>query len=220
MRTIYAIPVAASDVEMAGVTLEKWKRRGYHTAALIDGDTPIPANAEIVLRVDEYHGWAWAVNKLCWLLLEYEWIITGGADVLCDSDHDPADIADECNQHFGGTFGVMQPAGDAYGAIADKTAAVSPWIGRDFRRKAYGGRGPLWEGYWHTFADTELASVADQLGCMWWRDDICQFHDHWARRKNATRPEHLIRAAEMGAQDEALFNQRKAEGWPGHELAS
>ncbi len=218
MRTIYAVPVASSDVQMAGVTLGKWLRRGYGTAALIDGDTPVPANAEIVLRVDEYHGWAWAVNKLCAALPDVEFLITGGADVLPDGDHDPNDIADECLARFG-TMGVMQPAGDAYGAIADKSAAVSPWIGRDFRRKAYGGRGPCCDLYQHFYADAELMHVADKLGCMWWREDLTQYHDHYARRGNP-RPPHLQVLVDGVMEQDALFKKRQAEGWPGHGLAS
>lgn len=108
----------------------------------------------------------------------------------------------------------MQPAGDRYGAIETKTACVSPWIGREFREKVYAGRGPFHEGYRHIYADAELMAVAERLGCLWWRSDLTQYHDHYARR-GERRPKHLQHVIDEVVEQQALFDERMAAGWPG-----
>jgi len=216
VKIVFAIPVASEQVELAGQTFAKWQRRGYGTAALVDGGGKIPANVDSVISVAEYKGWAWAVNLFSSVLPDADFIVTGGADVYPDGDHEPAIIAGECVEQFGGTFGVMQPAGDAYGAVADKAACVSPWIGKEFRERVYGGHGPMHEGYRHWYADAELMHVAERLGCFWWREDVSQYHDHFGRRGEPT-PKHLLKWLPEHESGRQLYEQRRLDDWPGHE---
>jgi hypothetical protein len=206
MSVVFAIPVAVDDIDRAGQTFRLWRRQGYQTAALIDGDEA-PGNCDAVIR-RPYEGWAWAVNRLCTTLQEFEWIVTGGADVLPDPTRTADGIEAECYDHFGGTYGVMQPVGDPYGALGNLSACVSPWLGKQWRE-----RHPLHEGYWHFWADTELAAVAGSRGRLWWNHEITQRHDHWARKRRE-RPRHLDRAVERHAADKALFELRKSAGFP------
>jgi|SRR5579859_359017 len=129
------------------------------------------------------------------------------------------------------TFGVMQPTGDRYGAderhIGEPGSAYidrvcgSPWMGREFCRRMYGGNGPLFEGYFHMGEDEELQCVAQKLGVLWQRPDLIQFHRHWARKRKSRddMPKFLERAnsAAEWRKYKELFAARQAAGFPGHE---
>lgn len=203
---VFAIPVAEDDKRRAGTVFKLWQDLGYQTAALIDEGFP-PDNCDVVIR-EKYRGWAWATNRLADSLGGFDWLIAGGADIFPDPSRTAQQIAAECYDHFGGTNGVMQPVGDPYGALDTQTACVSPWLGLQWRQ-----RHRLHEGYYHFFADAELAEVAGNLKRLWWHHEITQFHDHWARR-HQLRPGHLELAAKRHKTDQALFNLRKALGFP------
>lgn len=124
------------------------------------------------------------------------------------------------------TFGVMQPTGDRWsdrqGRIIERIAG-SPWMGREFCRRMYQGAGPMFNGYYHNYADEELQLVAQKLGVFWQRRDLNQEHRHWARPRGDWRdaPEwaHAINNPAQSDWDKskALFAARKAAGFPGHE---
>lgn len=135
------------------------------------------------------------------------------------------------------TLGVMQPTGDRWGdselsrerygarrgAYIDRIAG-SAWLGREFCERAYGGNGPLWPAYRHMFVDEELHDVAELLGLYWPRPDLVQLHQHWGRKDMPTRddiPEFLkeVNSGSHWAEYGNLFRERKAAGFPGHELA-
>lgn len=215
-ETWFAIPVHANDAEKAGETFQKWRDKGYKTMALIVDGAPKPDNCQRC-TVKEYKGWSWAVNYLCGQLPQADWIVTGGYDIYPDPNRTAQEIAKECTEHFAGTCGVMQPAGDKYGGIANRTACVSPWLGKDFRERINGGTGVLWEPYGHYYSDSELLKVSEMLGCLWWREDLIQFHDHYTR-ENKPVPESLKPWSAGIAAAKALFAQRLAQNFPGHEL--
>lgn len=199
----FAIPSA--NAPLCGRTFGLWKARGYRTAVLIDGDTPIPDNADHVIRTPDYHGWSWAVNQLC-RTLDCDFMVTGG------DDHEPADacpsaVAAQCTLRFGGTYGVMQPTGDRYGRIDE--VCPSPWIGRAFARKF----GPLHEGYVGFFSDEELACVAEREKVLWRRPDLSQYHRHFAR-EDAPMADYQRTARKHWKADRDLFQIRKAAGFP------
>lgn len=209
-RVWFAIPVAQACVKEAQLTFEEWNALGYNCIALVDGPCH-PYNC-VCREVTTYMGWAWATNLLAEFLgSQFDWLVAGGHDVFPHPDLKAVEIAAQCLDHFKGTYGVMQPCGDAYGALADRSACVSAWIGRDFCEK----HGPFHEGYFHFWADTELKHVATKAvtsngaSGLWWRDDLAQYHDHHLRRPGA-RPEHLKEANARAKDDEALFLRRKA----------
>lgn len=133
------------------------------------------------------------------------------------------------------TFGVMQPTGDRWqdtpfsrqrfgqdrGAPIDRVAG-SPWMGREFCERMYEGKGPLFPGYKHMFVDEELQEVATKLGVFYQRRDLTHLHRHYIRMNNDTAcepPAHLKVWTSQAHWDEskALFEARKAAGFPGHE---
>jgi hypothetical protein len=130
------------------------------------------------------------------------------------------------------TFGVMQPTGDRWGDTPEARAQYgpnrgayldricgSPWMGREWCQRTYGGRGPMFEDYFHYFADEELQEVAQGAGLLWQRRDVLQIHEHWGRKENATEadaPDWYRRNVTPDWQrSQELFTRRKAAGFPG-----
>jgi hypothetical protein len=217
MREIwYAIPTARRDI--AGACFAKWQERGYRTAALIDGYRGFVPHADLTIRVREYKGYAQAVNKLCRAIVRNyspDIIITGGEDVWPDPLHPAHQIAKDFYTRFPSGFGVMQPTGDEYGSI--HACCPSPWMGRGWIERAYGGNGPLWHEYFHFFVDEELRCVAEKLGVFEARKTIVQYHKPWERGAKQERPMHLQKANALWIEGKTLFHDRKAKGFPGHE---
>jgi hypothetical protein len=122
--------------------------------------------------------------------------------------------------------------GTRHSAVIDRICG-SPWMGREFCRRMYHGSGPLYNGYYHNFADEELQNVARKLGVFRQRRDLNQEHRHWAQKqpKSATHtglagdvrnmPEWARKINDPKLSDwersKALFAKRKANGFPGHE---
>lgn len=111
------------------------------------------------------------------------------------------------------------------GAYIDRVAG-SPWIGREFARRMYQGKGPYWPEYTHMGVDEELQAVAIKYGVFWQRPDLTHFHQHWGRPKpgevigQAERmPEFLEKANSLGEwkRYKRIFADRQAAGFPGSE---
>ena len=136
----------------------------------------------------------------------------------------------------GATLGVMQPVADRWGdsesarqtygqdrgAVLDRVAG-SPWMGREWCERAYLDNGPMWDGYHHLYADEELCCVAEKMGVYWRRPDLNQYHAHPARGERgfaAYHEGHLanLYSQEAWAREKAIFEDRKAKGFPGSEL--
>ncbi len=248
MSVWYAIP----SIRTNGGTIPLWRERGYRVAALRQGDL---IDCELLIPTGEYRGWANSVNILAKLVVEHDrhadWIVTGGDDYEPDMARTPEEIAVDCFAHFvdpnigtlwseTGTWGVMQPTGDRWGdspatrkqygenrgAYLDRIAG-SPWMGREWVKRAYGGNGPMHAGYRHMYADEELKEVAEKLGVYWARRDIIQMHRHWGRIAGEEFgdikdcPDFLlpVNSHEHWHESCQLFTERKAAGWPGHEPA-
>src|SRR6185436_16365398 len=159
------------------------------------------------LASSEYQGYAAAVNRLAREVLaldpQADWITTGGDDTEPEPNKTAEEIARECTEHFSGTFGVMQPTGDRYGesdqsrlrwpeapAYIDRIAG-SPWLGREWCRRAHQGQGPIHPKFFHMFEDEALLEYAKMLGGFWQRWDLTHFHQHWGRGGPSAMPEFL-----------------------------
>ncbi len=242
MSVWFVIP----SIRPNGGTIPLWRKMGYKVAVLRQGE---PIDCEVQIPTGEYRGWAPSVNLLAKWVVEHDpsalWIVTGGDDYEPDMRHSPREIAADCERHFAEengwhlhTFGVMQPTGDRWGdtdmarkqygekrgAYIDRIAG-SPWFGREWVNRAYGGNGPMFAGYKHMYADEELKEVAEKLGVYWPRRDLIQLHQHWGRRPGdefatmADCPEflHQVNTPQHWHESQKIFVERKAAGWPGHE---
>lgn len=187
-----------------------------------------------------------------------EWFVIAGDDVQPDLNHSAEEIASQCAEYFGvrpdkawhegesiskrmhhphlSTFGVMQPTGDRWqegmggfrNAPIDRVAG-SAWYGREYCRRMYQGKGPLWHEYKHMFCDEEAQEVAIKMGVFWQRRDLTQLHMHVLRhpelgklvdsRAIAEKAPHLVKwnTEKHWNESKKLFLDRKAAGFPGHE---
>ncbi len=215
-----------------GGTLPAWKEKGYKTALWRSTGVERDVPADLVMTGD-YPGYYQATNRLIKTVLDADkscdWVVCGGDDTLPDA-RNPEDIAIECSTYFlvrtgRSTHGVMQPTGDPWldgqGRIIERIAG-SPWIGREFCERANLGNGPWWPEYTHCFGDEELQNVATRLGVFWQRPDLTHEHHNWARARGDQRdmPEFLREAnsPQHWAKYKALYERRKAGGFPGSEV--
>jgi len=242
MSVWFCIPSARPAAEAEPV-FEQWQRMGYRVAVLRQGEAV--KHTDIQISTPTYKGWARSINKLVKTILKHDedvdWAVSGGDDTLPDPDHTAEEIAAECSNYFStrallrglssdaefakgcpgpkaATMGVMQPTGDlrAWPNSRIDTFAGSPWLGREWCRRAYGGNGPLFAGYHHCWADEELQAVAIKLGVFWQREDLTHAHLHYLR-DNRHPPAYAAIIACDYSDSRALFEQRKAAGWPGSE---
>ena len=215
MTIWFAIPSKRIPSE-AEICLSKWRALGYRIALWRDvGDPPIPADLTLS---GKYRGYHIAVNQLCQEILrtdeEAQWIVTGGDDIDPQPGMTAQFIGHQCTEHFAGTFGVMQPGGDKWGT--PNSFCGSPWMGREFCRRMYGGRGPFSEAYFHMYGDNEMWEVAEKLGILWPRPDLIHYHHHW-QREGKEEPDFLKVADSCYAKLGQLFKERRESGFPGHE---
>jgi hypothetical protein len=151
---------------------------------------------------------------------ETQIIITGGDDIE-PPDADPSEIQRQFVAHFPALYGVMQPTGDRWmeddrGKSYSERIAYSPWMGRAWIQEVNQGTGPIWHEYFHFFEDEEMWHVARNQGVYWERPDLSQKHNHWTR-EGKPRPGYLQGARDDWDKAKALFNRRKATGFPGSE---
>lgn len=231
---------SARPPEEANPCLKAWVERGYNIALWLDASAVRVYDHAIV---GPYPGYANAVNGLIADRLKdsrAEWFVIGGDDTWPDPNKSAEDIARECREHFqrkqhrkrtwgGATFGVMQPTGDRFAEGQIDRICGSAWIGREFAQRVNLGNGPLWPEYTHMFVDEELQNVAIKYGVLWQRPDLVQFHKCYARESDAIDspaiaarwPSHITHdgyTPEHWEKYKALFERRKAEGFPGSEL--
>jgi hypothetical protein len=185
MKAWFAIPSARPVLE-ANAVLGKWRAMGYGVALWRDRADDAPVCD--LLLTGTYPGYAAAVNALAREVLAYDplcaWVVIGGDDTEPDS-HAPHVIATECEEHFGGTFGVMQPTGDRFAEGSIDRIAGSPWLGREWCELANGGTGPLWHEFTHMFVDECLQQTAIRCGAFWQRRDLIHLHHHFMRASNS-----------------------------------
>ena len=224
MAVWYCTPSKRPPAEITP-TLAKWRAQGYSICLWRDiGDT-VPDGIDHVI-VGDYPGHAAAVNACIQAVLRIDsacdWVVNAGDDTEPDPTKRAEEIAAECSEHFGSTFGVMQPTGDwkHWKGSDIRKIAGSPFIGRAFAERAYDGKGPLWTEYYHMFDDEELFNVAHILGVYWAREDLTHQHNHCMRMPGTPVPAFLARgySPENWHAMGDLYRRRKAQGFPGHEV--
>lgn len=210
----FAIPSASP--EQCRKTLPEWRRMGYRIAVLQNwkkGDIP----ADIVVWRDQYPGWPGSINELCRSVVPKDAaiVVSGGDDMLPDPRHPAPQLAMQFLERFPDTFGVMQPQGDGFMEAAHYCG--SPWLGRAWIDRMYGGTGPMPSMYRHNWSDVELFWVAKGMGCLWQRPDLSQYHDHFYRRRTE-RPDYWEQNVHSADRDDVqMFLARRWLNFPGHE---
>jgi len=222
MSVWYVVPSATDKFEATSLPL--WQSRGYRVAVFRNaGASPFPKADMVVMG--KYYGYTRATNDLCRAVFETDTradvVIAGGDDIDPDPHATPDQVVEQFKEHFGGTFGVMQPTGDRWmidesGKAASERICGSPWLGKDFIRRMYQGKGAFCEAYFHFFCDEELWHIATKLEVLWQRRDLTHHHHHWSR-EGRPRPKYLHPARLNWDDARVLFNRRREAGFPGHE---
>lgn len=208
----FVIPSASP--EKCRKVLPVWRERGYRTAVLQNfeqGDIP----ADIAEWFDYYPGWPESVNILCRDIVPKacKLIVSGGDDMLPDPNHTAQELAAQFFRKFPDGFGVMQPHGDEF--LCAKRYCGSPFIGRAWFETMYAGKGPMYGGYHHNYADNELFWVAKGLNALWERPDLSHFHDHFTR-DGREQPRYWESVRNKDLKDCLLYYSRVHENFPGH----
>lgn len=208
----YLMPSA--NAANAARCVDAWRGQGYKVAILQDR-LRFDADCDAVVRRDEYPGWAGSINTLYREVVpdSCHVMVAGGDDMLPDPTARASEIADQFLDHFGGTFGVMQPTGDDFEAT--RTICGSPWLGRDWMRRMYRGTGGLCDAYHQQWADDELYWVSRCAGRFQDRPDLTQHHDHFLRKGKPAPAYWVASAAGHDEQDCLTFIARSRSGFPG-----
>lgn len=245
MSSVWLCIPSARPPEDAEKVLSKWRAQGYKIALWRDEGPEMFGIKTDGLLYGKYPGYARAVNELVDFVArnnpDAEWFVTGGDDVEPDMNHTAEEIARQCSTHFAekaaaqrgdwcaadyraaATFGVMQPTGDRFAGGSIDRICGSPWMGREFCRRIYGGKGPLWPEFFHMFVDEHLQRAAQKLGILWQRPDLIHLHRHFMRasddlNSHAVRvqpPSHLVHVNLQKHWDEskAIFQRLEAAGF-------
>lgn len=209
----FAIPSA--NPEKCRQTLPAWRAMGYKIAVLQNherGEIP----ADLCVWSDTYPGWPRSVNMLCKSIVPkgVSIVVSGGDDMLPDPHHSAHQLARQFLERFPDTFGVMQPHGDEY--LAARRYCGSPFMGRAWFDTMYAGRGGMYDGYHHNYADNELYWVAKGMQVLWERPDLSHYHDHFTREGRAA-PSYWTSVRKNDLHDCLLYYARVHERFPAHE---
>lgn len=212
----------SANIEMARKTFPVWRHFEYKIAVICPDKLkseyePIVDLLFTESEVGGYQGWPKSVNFISNKLKNVDVVIAAGDDMFPDKNFTAYDLRRQFFDHFKGTFGVMQPYGDKFGSMACpecEQICGSAWLGKDFRNKINRGKGPMWEEYWHMYADTELYQVAKKHNCLLVRDDLVQYHEHRLRGTHGFVPK--IPAGNT-AKAKEIYDRRKSQNFPGTE---
>lgn len=211
------------DVHKASMAKRKWQSRGYKVALFFDADRE-SVEADRVF-FGRYQGYWNACNLMARDLVASESadiVVFAADDIDPDPNHTAQEIAAQFKEKFPDTFGVMQPAGDVQGMDQSGLPAAaricgSPWLGKEWIRRAYQGKGPTDERYWCFFGDESLKEVAEREKALWMRPDLIHFHRHWSWGHGAQTNYQRRNSTFHWDKDKRFFEQQKAEGFPGSE---
>ena len=223
MSVWYVMPSAAPYTQMQDC-IHRWQDMGYKV--MVFDELGRASDADFAICEPQYKGWPTSINLLCKAVFtldpECRVVAAGGDDVGPDPILRAEVIAEQFLDHFHGSLGVMQPTGDRWmvdeqGRSCTERVAGQPWLGREYCRRGYRGRGPFYPYYHHFFSDEELQVIAEGLGIFQQRPDLVQYHHHWSRN-GGRRPEHLHHAKAGWARDKDLFQYRHKWMFVGSEL--
>lgn len=197
--------------------IEMWKAKGYKVGLFVDPGQD--AKCELLIR-GAYPGvWnAWNALARAAVACGADVCVLAGDDMEPDPNHTAQEVAEAYFRRFPAGDGVLQPCGDPQGMDdSGKPAAAricgSPWIGREWIKRAYQGNGPVDGKYNAFYADESLYHVAQKLGKLWMDPTLSQFHRHWSWG-HLPRQSYHERNQRRWAEDRAMFERDLEAGFP------
>lgn len=217
--TVWVVFPSAAPVGQARLCVSSWQAQGYKVAIAVEDGRSLCANW--VLNQESYPGYATSVNRLAWGVLygdaECVAVVAAGDDMMPDQKRTADEIAADLAARHGDLY-VAQGTGDRWTLGTSEIpqserVAGSPWMSREWVRRGYLGKGAKWPEYWHCFADNDLMEVATKLGVFHQEPEITHRHEHFMRHGRPV-PAYSAHAYARFADDQAIFERRKAAGFP------
>ena len=214
LHVAYCIPTC--NPERAADSVRRWRKQGYGVYLAVESDAFPHCSADLITRNPTYAGYSVTCNRLGRQALAdgFDLVVFGGDDMWPDPDHRAQQIAAEYLERFPDGYGIMQPTGDVENAPSTPFICGSPWVGRGWIERGYGGLGPFWPEYRQFYMDEELKLVAERLGILWQRLDLCQHHDHWIWPGGPPKTDYQEANDRHFKPDGDIFRRRKAAGFP------
>lgn len=216
---VWAVYPSADPLKGEAASI-RWRDRGFKTLVYQDaGAAKVDADCVLSGRFPGYYRLANYLAFHAFHVLKADLVVF----VADDLDPDPymrvGDFAGAYFEKFPDGFGVLQGTGDTQGIDASgKPAAAricgSPAFGRAWAERAYGGRGPFWNGYHSYYGDEDLYNVSLRLGVLWQEPSITIYHRHWSWRHQPQADYQRRNSENYWIQDKALFFSRQQAGFP------
>lgn len=238
----YCIP--SCNPKRAREVTEAWREMGYRVAVLVDRnkledftwgeDAP-----DLVVETHIYQGYYGSVNLLASLLLHRPLsriqdglirrscfgvrtapsvVVTGGDDIFPDEHRTASEIRDTLYVLKPDGFFVAQPTGDVDKMPGTDKICGSPWFGRGWLDRGYGGHGPFCQDYFQFYGDEELHNVAKLTGALIQLPDVTQRHEHYHRPGGPEKLDYQARnESHYWSRDQKVFLERQKKKWPGHK---
>lgn len=216
MLNVYVLIPSALKAHCPAI-FDLWKVKGYKLGLFVDprGDYP----CELLIRAAYPGVWnAWNGLAKAALSCGADAVVLAGDDMEPDPNHSAQEVAAMYLERFPNGEGIMQPSGDIQGIDnSGKPAAAricgSPWMGREWIKRAYLGNGPVDGRYNAFYADESLKHVAEKLGKLWMEPRLSQFHRHWSWH-HLPRQSYHERNQARWHEDQKLFGLSMAAGFP------
>lgn len=213
-----------ANISRAVAARERWNAQGYQVAMYFNVGAA-SCDADYAYH-DQYRGYWHACNQLARILFyerQADLVVYAADDIEPEKKHSAEMIGREYFKRFPDGLGVMQPCGDPQGdRIEGKAAGAricgSPWFGKAWHDRAYQGRGPTLDQYYHFYGDEDLKEVAEKQSLLWMRPDLVQFHRHWSWGHAPQQDYQKRNSNEHWNSDKELFERRKKAGFPGSEI--
>jgi hypothetical protein len=194
-----------------------WKAKGYKLGLFVDPGQD--AACDLIIR-SKYPGvWnAWNALAKAAVSCGADCVVLAGDDMEPDPNHTAQEIGQAYLQRFPHGEGIMQPCGDPQGIDdSGRPAAAricgSPWMGKEWIKRAYQGNGPVDGRYWAFYADESLYHVAGNLDKLWMEPSLSHFHRHWSWHHLPRQPYHERNQTKWSA-DKRMFEESLTAGFP------
>ena len=186
-----------NNIARSNETAKAWAGLRYQVA--VATELPIPPKdicAHRVFNFTKYDGYYRSMNTVCqWLVREMkaDIVVCAGDGIMPDTRYPAWGLGGMFVQKFPNGLGIMQAIGHRWQADrgpgqynfhdwpSTERRCESPWIGREFILRAYGGRGPYSDAYAQYYGDAELHDVAQKMGVLWRNENVAQRSIHWSQ---------------------------------------
>lgn len=217
MKHTFVYPSAKHSIGI--VCAATWRAAGYEL--LVGLDTPcadFDHRTDLVPISQPFPGYYRVINSLvAEAFRRGADLVTAGGDDQLPPEQGAEYVSKIYFERYPNGEGVMQACGDPQGELiggVHNAARIcgSPTFGRGWLENGY-ACGPFFDGYRSFYSDEDLLNFAKRRELLWMNFDVTIDHKHWAFGRSPRQEYHVV-AEKNWNDDKALFEQRKAAGFP------